>query len=93
MFSRPRLNVIESDEGFSVEVLGRTGVRYIEGPRTVFVNSEVLVGSPPLVIYPSSITRWDPPYDAEVIDSAARDRIVDNIRRAFRFRGYEIAVQ
>lgn len=75
-----------------MEVLGRTHVRYTEGPRTMIVDSEVLVGSPAMAIYPSSMTNWDPPYSAEVIDKDARDRIVDNIRRAFRFSGHEIVV-
>jgi hypothetical protein len=91
LFFIPRVNVIESDEGFSVEVPGRTQLRYTEGPRTMIVDSEVLVGEPAIAIYPSSMTNWDPPHGAEVIDKDARDRIVDNIRRAFRFSGHEIA--
>jgi len=56
------------------------------------VDSEVLVGEPALAIYPSSMTNWDPPYGAEVIEKNIRDRMVDNIRRAFRFAGHEIVV-
>jgi hypothetical protein len=92
MFSEPRINVIESDEGFSVEVLDRLTVRYTEGPRTMVINAEVLVGEPAIAIHTTSMKRWDPPYDGEIIDKAARDRMVDNIRRAFRFTGHEIAV-
>lgn len=92
MFSEPRIKVIESDEGFSVEVLDRLTVRYTEGPRTMVINAEVLVGEPAIAIHATSMKRWDPPYHSELIDKAARDRIVDNIRRAFRFTGHEIAV-
>jgi hypothetical protein len=92
MFFVPRVNVIESDEGFSVEVLGRTGVRYTEGAKTVFVDSEVLaVASSGLVIYPSSIKQWDAPFSCD-IDDVTREAIVENIRRAFSFRGLEIEV-
>lgn len=92
MFFTPRVNVIESDEGFSVEVLGPDRVLYVEGPRSVHMESEYLMGPSGLVIYPSSIKRWDSPHSTDVIDQAARERIVENIRRAFRFSGREIAV-
>jgi hypothetical protein len=92
MFKRPQTNVIQSDEGFSVEVLGRTGLRYTEGLKTLFIDSEILNGPSGLGIYTSSIRSWDPPYDNEVIDDAKRAAIVDNVRRAFRFRGLEIDV-
>lgn len=93
MFFIPRVNVIESDEGFSVEVLGPEYVRYVNGPRSMRVDSEYLMGPNGLVIYPSSIKRWDPSHSSDVIDKATRERIVENIRRAFRFSGVEIAVQ
>lgn len=93
MFFAPRVNVIESDEGFSVEVLGPEYVLYVEGPRSLRVDSEFLTGPIALAIYPSSIKRWDPPHSTDVIDKASRERIVENIRRAFHFSGQEIAVQ
>jgi hypothetical protein len=93
MFSIPRVNVIASDEGFSVEVLGRAGLRYEEGDRTVVVDSEVLaVGPYTMVIYPARLTHWDPPHADDEIDAHARQKILDRIRDAFRFRGFEIKV-
>ena len=55
MFFRPRVNVVESDAGFSVEVLGRTGIRYREGDKSIFVDSEVLNGPSGMVVAGSSI--------------------------------------
>jgi hypothetical protein len=92
MFKIPRVNVIESDEGFSVEVLGRTGVRYIESSKELRVDSEFLVSSSGLVIYKNSIRSWEPPFANEIIDENKRAAIVDNIRRAFQFRGVEIDI-
>jgi hypothetical protein len=92
LFSIPRVNVIESDEGFSVEVLGQTGLRYVEGQRSLFVDSEVLAAPNAMALYPASIRRWDRPHDGPTIDDATKHRIVENIRRAFRFRGLEIDV-
>jgi hypothetical protein len=46
IFKIPGVNVIESDDGFSVEVLGMTGMRYIEGDKTFFIDIELLMGNP-----------------------------------------------
>ena len=92
MFKIPRVNVITSDEGFSIEILGRAGLRYIEGAKRLEVDSEVLAGPSGMVIYQNSIKSWDPPHNNELIDESKRNTIVDNIRRAFRFQGYEIQV-
>jgi hypothetical protein len=91
-FSEPRVNVIESDTGFSVEVLGRTGMRYAEHGKSAFVDSEVLAKPGAIAVYPKSIRHWDPPHDAEPLDDEDRNRIVTNIHRAFAARGYEAQV-
>lgn len=90
-FSIPRTNVIESDEGFSVEVLGPTGLRYIEPGRILWLDSEMLAGPAGLILYSGNMK---PEGSAETItlDSVDRDRIVENVRAAFRFRGFEIQV-
>ena len=92
MFQTPRPNFYESSHGFSVEVLGRTGLTYREGERKMFVDSEVLLGPEGIGIYSSSIRRWDPPYENQAIDSAAKERIINNIRDVFRYQGFEIVV-
>jgi hypothetical protein len=92
MFTIPRPNVIESDEGFSVEVLGRAGLRYREPPREMLVDSEVLAGPSGLVVYGHSIRKWEPPYAGEALAEGKRQEILDNIRRAFRYRGLDIQV-
>ncbi|HSQ64915.1 MAG TPA: Imm74 family immunity protein [Polyangiaceae bacterium] len=86
------MNVIESDTGFSVEVLGHTGLCYREGERSLKVDSEVLMGSTGMVVDASSIRTWAPPHENEVIDAARRKQIVENIQAVFRFRGFEIDV-
>lgn len=93
MFHIPRPNVIQSDSGFSVEVLGRTGLLYSEGSRTMKIDSEILQGPSGLVVYTDSIVKWQSPHEVDEVDDACRDRIVGNIKDAFRFRGLEIQVQ
>lgn len=91
-FSAPRPNLIESDLGFSVEVLGRTGIRYLEGDRSISVDSEVLAKPSAMGLWSRSIKRWDPPHEADRVESTDRSRILENIRRAFESQGYELQV-
>jgi hypothetical protein len=92
MFSIPRTNVIASDTGFSIEVLGRSGLRYTEDNRSLMIESEVATGPSGLIIYSRSIRNWLPPYADDLIDQEKRDQIVKNIESAFAFRGIDIDV-
>ena len=85
-------NVFVSDEGYTVEVLGRTGIRYTEGEKSLVVDSEVLAGPSGMLLYSSSISGWDAPYHQEEIDPDTRNQIILNIRRAFEFQGFDIQV-
>jgi len=91
MFTMPRPNLYVSSDGFSVEVLGQTGLAYREANRKMFIDSEVLSGAAGMVVYRDTIRRWNPPY-GEVISDSDRERILQNIREAFRFQGFEIEV-
>jgi hypothetical protein len=51
VFTSPRPNLYESSDGFSVEVLGRTGLCYREASRQMFVDSEVLTGPFGMAVY------------------------------------------
>ena len=85
------MNVIESDSGYRVEILGRTGLRYTEGARTMVIDSEILA-SVGVALWQSSIERWDPPSNSVLIDEGERRRIVENIRAAFEAKGDELVV-
>ena len=92
-FHIPSVNVIASSAGFSVEVLGRTGLRYIEDGRTTSIDSEVLAGTAGIWILANSITEWDTSTQTDRrIDSNDRTRILDNIRRAFAWRGTKVEI-
>jgi hypothetical protein len=41
MFSQPRVNVIDSDEGYSIESHGMTDLEYREGDNSVFMLAYV----------------------------------------------------
>ncbi|MGB8933458.1 MAG: Imm74 family immunity protein [Anaeromyxobacteraceae bacterium] len=89
---RKRFARIVSDEGYSVRVLGRAGLEYREGKKRMQIDSEMLTGPAGLVVYAASIRAWDPPFEDLPIDEEERGAIVDNVRRAFRFDGFEIEV-
>jgi Immunity protein 74 len=86
MFFVPRLNVIESDAGFSVEVLGRTGMQYREGEKTLLIDSEVLAPGRGIAVFTSSIKHWSQPYDGEPINPEKKAAIVNNIKQAMEFK-------
>ena len=90
MFKIPKVNVIESDEGFSVEVLDRTGLLYTEGAKSMRINSEILVSPGRIAIIKKSIRAWNPPYKNEIIDDVKQKTIIDNLRRAIEFQGDDI---
>ena len=87
----PRVNVIESDEGFSIEVK-MTRVVYSEGPKRLYIDSEILASPGNISIYKKSIRNWETPYDSEPIDENKRDAIIENISRAFHWKGEWITV-
>ena len=80
-FSEPEPNVIKSTDGFSVEVFGLTGLRYREGGRSVWIDSEVLASPRTIAMAKGSIRTWEGPEPEEVGD-ADRDRISDNVKLA-----------
>lgn len=91
-FSEPEPNVIASSTGFSVRVLGRTGMRYSEGERSVWIDSEVLATPGAIAMFKETIRAWEGPDSGEV-SATERDRIAGNIKRAFDACGYDLQVQ
>jgi hypothetical protein len=92
MFFVPRVNVVESDSGYSVEVLGRTGIKYREGEKSMFVDSEVLSPGKGIQIFTRSIKAWDAPNQNEPVGPEKRLAIVKNIKDAIQFQNQRIVV-
>ena len=84
--------MIESDDGFSVEVLFPSGLLYVEGECKMHIISDFLVGPDALALYSDSVKSWAGNECASISDEK-KARIIDNIREAFRFRGFEIHVR
>jgi hypothetical protein len=77
--------------GCGVTVLGRAGLRYREGSRTIFVDGEMLTGKYDFVIYSSSIQAWEG--SKEPISEDERRRIVANVQAAFQQNGLAADVE
>jgi Immunity protein 74 len=92
-FSEPEPNVIESSTGFTVSVLGLTGMRYVEGDRSVRIDSEVLARPGAIAMFKDRMKGWEPPNDSAEITEADRERITSNIKRAFDACEYDLEVQ
>lgn len=88
-FAEPEANVIESSAGFSIRVLGRTGMRYSQGARSIRIDSEVLAKPRAIAMATGSIRAWEGDCPCEVTDED-RDEIVENIKPAFDACGYEL---
>jgi hypothetical protein len=89
---RPNPNLVEMGTSYSVEVLGRTGLRYIEGDKTMLIDSEALATPNTIALNAGSVKRWAPPREAEPVSDQDRKRIVENIQRAFDTRGWVVSV-
>lgn len=70
-----------------MEVLGRTGMRYTENGRTMFLDSEVLAIPAAVGLYSHSMVAWDPPHEKDLVGDGERQDIIGNIRRAFTSQG------
>lgn len=92
MFTVPKINVVSSDEGFSVEILGRTGIEYREVGKLMFVDSEVLAVGHGIAVFRSSIKGWQSPHEKEQITAEERQRILGNIRRAIEFQNQPVEI-
>jgi hypothetical protein len=66
-------------------------MRYREGDKCLFVDSEVLARKG-IAIAAKSIKQWDPPYDGELISPDKRSEIIANIKRALEFRNEPLEI-
>jgi len=65
-----RRNFIESSDGFSLEFVGRDGIRYVDHGRVMDIASELYYDDGPIsrTLYTSSIRKWKAPHENESVD-------------------------
>jgi hypothetical protein len=93
-FEYPRANVVVSRNGFSVEVKMPNTILYGEGDRRMSIFAEPLVTSEPTIaIRRKDVRGWQAPDGASNLSDADRERIIENVRRAFEFRNWVLVVE
>jgi len=75
-----------------ITLLDRTGLRYTEGLRSMFVDSEMLARPNGIAVYQESISRWDPPHEADALSKSDRERVLASIVAALRLQGLDVDV-
>lgn len=94
MLKKIRNNLVESDEGFSVEILGRAGIKYKDQSDAFYVDSEIECGHYDMVIYKKRIREFEAPMrNYEQIDDNKKGEIVENTRRALLYLGYKVEIE
>ena len=94
MFKKKYNNLVESNEGYSVKILGRAGIQYREGSKIFYIDSEIECGLYDIVVYKKRIRDWESPIGSyEPIAEKKRDEIVANICQALLFLGYIAEVE
>lgn len=83
-------NVYRSPDGFSIEVLGRTGLRYRENGRSYFVDAEVLAPPGGIAVYRGSVVQEKSSVESLPVSNQARKRILSNIHALLSARGLPV---
>jgi hypothetical protein len=89
VFKQKWTKIVETREGFSVELSGRAGIIYSKGNQTILVDSEMLTGRHSFVVYPQSIDKWD---SGDAITEVERKEIAENIKRALNWKGVSVDI-
>lgn len=85
-----RPNTFQSDDASAVVFIDRFQLRYREGDRSMLIEQD-LQNDPRLVaIERGSMHAWKPPHQREPVSDEKRDQIIENLRRAFATRGYQV---
>jgi len=94
MFSVRRINVVESDEGFSVEILGRNGMEYREGEKAPYVPSEIggTDDETTMGIWKDDIRTWMRPHDLEPLTEEKRAEILKRICAALKWSIVQVEI-
>lgn len=93
-FTYPRANLIVSQKGFSVEVRAPSGIRYAEGDKVMDIFAEFLATpEPTIALRARDVRSWLEPHMAVDVTDADRECIIENIRNAFAFKGWILAIE
>ena len=94
MFSEPKVNVIDSDEGFSIETHGINSLEYREGDTSVFIFVEMAHkdGKFFVEVARDTIRHWSSSRGSRPVTEKERLTIIERIRAALKWKDTEIEV-
>ena len=76
---------VYSSEGYSVRIVGRTGLDYRDDAGRLRIDSESMAGTPAeIIVYGKSIPD---------LPERSRDEVVGRLRRAFEFAGWGLTLE
>jgi hypothetical protein len=81
------------DANTSLTSTSRDEFKYREGDHELLVFVELLPSKPGLLIWPTSIKQWPPPYENEPITEEDRERILKKIEQYFVSIGQSYAIR
>jgi immunity protein 74 of polymorphic toxin system len=84
-----RPNTFYADNS-SVAFIDRFAIRYRERGRSLLIEQDLQSDSHLVAIERGSMRAWEPPHERETISEGEKDRIIENLRRAFATRGYRL---
>lgn len=82
---------VVSDEGFKVKI-NRTYISYQEGSKAIHIDAEYALNPVRLVIYKDSIIKWFKPNESILITESDRNVILEKVRKALKFLGFEFEI-
>lgn len=88
MFTKLNPNWLESSEGYVFRIISPHKIVYMESTHALLINSDPLTygdGKYGLAVYVSEIEVWNPPYEKEVIDNFAINKIKGRISESLIF--------
>ena len=84
---------VDRSQGYSLRVTYKNfpgmNIRYVEGPRTMYVFGELMANLKDLHLDLATFGGWETPNDAEVLDEAHRNVVLDRIVAALGHLGYD----
>jgi hypothetical protein len=86
VFYSPSPDVITSDEGFSIVINGPSNLRYMEGNKSLNVDTKVMDDPQKIMVHLQNITKWN---DGEPINETKKEQIIYNVDMALFWKGYK----
>jgi hypothetical protein len=87
-----RPNTFQSDDASAVAFVDRFRLRYREADWSMLIEQDIQNDPHLVAIERGSMHVWEPPHHREEVSEEKKDQIIENMRRAFATRGYQLVL-